>query len=316
MLKIAVRLDEKKIDGSTASLREMLDYFQKLGIEAIEVPVHGLNVIRNGVLDRKLMREAVSIIQGYDFSYGIHAPDPVNLMHTVFGELHKSVLRSTLEFASEINAPVVVCHAGQYISNNEFPMHHKSSITEDEQTHLLAVEAAALREVSMEFPSITIAVENARPYLMHSPYCYAERTEALRRQIFHVARENVGVTLDVGHLYLAAKLYGFDLIQELSHIEDIIVHCHIHDNFGIPTYYHEKEQTHLLPFGRGDCHMPVGWGEIPIGQILSRFIAGFEGMLVLELRGRYHDAIQESVEMVTSMCLDFEGIWHRSAMGE
>ena len=73
-----------------------------------------------------------------------------------------------------------------------------------------------------------------------------------------------------------------------------IGHTHIHDNFGKVIFHHEKQQTRLVPFGRGDSHMPVGWGEIPFENILSTFIDGYEGMFMMELRGRYFDNLPES----------------------
>jgi sugar phosphate isomerase/epimerase len=60
--------------------------------------------------------------------------------------------------------------------------------------------------------------------------------------------------------------------------------------------YHEKQQTHQIPFGKGDSHMPVGWGEIPIKEILSTFVDSYGGMFMMELRSRYFEHIKESAE--------------------
>jgi len=302
MLKIAGRLDEKKIDGSLASFRQHLDYFTRFSLDAIEIPIHCLNVIRHGFLDRKLTNETIQILRDYDFIYSVHAPDHLNLMDSTCNELHLSVLRSTMEFAAGIGAHIVVCHAGQYMPYNQFAVSEKAVMVTDKNLDLLAIEENSLRDLSKEFPSINIAVENARPYLLHSPYCYAERADTLRKQILKINCENVKVNLDIGHLYLAKTFYGFDLFEELHLIGDMIVHCHIHDNFGLPTYYHEKEQPHLVPFGRGDCHMPVGWGKVPILDILKCLTPGYNGILVMELRGRYYEFIQESLENLTKLC--------------
>jgi sugar phosphate isomerase/epimerase len=316
MLKIAGRLDEKKIDGSLTALKRDLDYFKGLGLHAMEIPVHALDVIRHGYLDKKLLRETLRILREYDFTYSVHAPDHINLMNTPHRELHLAVLRSTMEFACETGVRVVVYHAGQYIPYNEFPLNRGASVTKDESMNLLATEEAILRDLAKEYPHISIAVENARPYLFHSPYCYAERTEALREQILNVGCKNVGVNLDVGHLYLAATFYGFDLFEELQQVRDLVTHCHIHDNFGLPTYYHEKEQSHLVPFGRGDCHMPVGWGEVPIRDILAHLMPDFDGILVMELRGRYYESVQESLETLSEICNNIECIRNISAGGK
>ena len=40
--------------------------------------------------------------------------------------------------------------------------------------------------------------------------------------------------------------------------------------------------------------MPVGWGQIPIRDILSIILPEYNGMLMMELRSRYFDYIAES----------------------
>ena len=42
----------------------------------------------------------------------------------------------------------------------------------------------------------------------------------------------------------------------------------------------------LLSQGKGDLHMPIGWGEIPYREVFSR-LSGYEGVLMLELAPRY-----------------------------
>ena len=103
---------------------------------------------------------------------------------------------------------------------------------------------------------------------------------------------------------MASKFYGFDPIMAVCNIKDLIAHTHIHDNFGNAVYYHEKQQTHQIPFGRGDSHMPVGWGEIPIKEILSTFIGSYDGMFMMELRSRYFEHIRESKENLEGLLWD------------
>ena len=116
-----------------------------------------------------------------------------------------------------------------------------------------------IRGLAEAFPDIVICMENARPFLFHSPYCYAELLSPLREQVQKICRDNVRINLDVGHLYLSARFDDFDPVKAAEEVADLIAHAHVHDNFGTATYYHEKQQTRLVPFGKGDCHMPVGW---------------------------------------------------------
>lgn len=277
-------------------MRRDLDHFSDLGIRAVEIPVHGLDAIVHGRLNRARIASIRSILHSYEFAYSVHSPNPLNLMDRNHGALHYQVFRASLEFASEIGAGVVVYHAGRYVPEEEFAVPGHVSLSEKEQASLLDREACAIRDLADEFPDVCICIENARPYLYHSPYGYGENCEALRAQVLQISRPNVRINLDTGHLYMAARFYGFDPVEAVIDMAPLIAHAHVHDNFGLSIHHHEKQQTHLVPFGRGDAHMPVGWGEIPIGGILGAFIDDYRGMLITELRGRYFEATGESVE--------------------
>ncbi|MCL4475318.1 MAG: sugar phosphate isomerase/epimerase [Nitrospirae bacterium] len=296
MLKIGVKIDEVRIDGDLKKLASDLTHYKKININATEIPVHGLDAIQYGRLDKGQVKRIKEILKDFDFQYSVHCPNPLNLMDRENPELHISVLRATLEFASEIGSNIIVYHPGRYIPEEAFPVNGKVNICDDEKISLLDFEASAIEKLSTEYLDIIVCMENARPYLFHSPYCYAEQPELLKEQVLKINRGNVKINLDFGHLYMASKFYNFDHVSAVSEIKDLIAHTHIHDNFGNAVYYHEKQQTHQIPFGKGDSHMPVGWGEIPIKELLSSFVASYEGMFMMELRSRYFEHIRESKE--------------------
>ncbi len=302
MLKIGAKIDETRIDGDLKKLRGDLSHYKKIGMKATEIPVHGVDAIKNGKLDKKQVQKIKEILNEFDFLYSVHCPNPLNLMDRRNPEQHISVFKATLEFASEIDSKIVVYHPGRYVPEEVFPVAGKVNISEDEKRRLLDFEAATIHNISSEFPGITICMENARPYLYHSPYCYAERIEPLKEQVLKINKDNVRINLDLGHLYMASKFYGFDPVTTASEIKDLIAHTHIHDNFGNAVYYHEKQQTHQIPFGRGDSHMPVGWGEIPIKEILSTFVDSYSGIFMMELRSRYFEHIKESAKTLIKIC--------------
>lgn len=301
MLAIGTKIDETRIDGNLDFLRGDLEYFKNIGLKAIEIPVHGLDVVKNGRLDERRLSEVKNILEDYDFIYSVHAPNPLNLMDIVNAEIHLAVFRASLVFASEINSKVLVYHSGRYLAEEEFPIKKKVELTHSEKVNLLDFEAKTIKWLSKEYPNILICFENARPYLYNSPYCYAELLGSLKEQVLNIGEKNVRITLDIGHLYMASKFYGFDPVEETHQIGNLISHIHIHDNFGGSIYYHEKMQTHQIPFGRGDSHMPVGWGEIPINSILSTFIDNYGGILIMELRSRYFKYTKESAENLKNL---------------
>lgn len=296
MLSIGSNINEVRVDGSLSALRSDLTAFLSFGLTAAEITVHGLDVVRNGRLDRKRSAGIRSILANFPFAYSVHAPNPLNLMDRTYGELHRDVLWSSLEFAAEIEAEVMVYHPGRYLVEEEFAVRGPLSLERDEQLRLLEEEAAVLRTAADAFPGIVIAMENARPYLHHSPYCYAEHPHELKAQVERINRKNVRITLDFGHLQMSSRFYGLDPVAEVREIAPLIAHCHVHDNFGNPVYHTEKLQTHQIPFGKGDSHMPVGWGAIPFAPLLAEFIESYDGLLICELRGRYFEHTREAAE--------------------
>lgn len=295
-VKIGMKIDETRIDGSLSRMREDLETFLRLGLSAAEIPVHGVDAIRNGRLDLRRTRDVTEILGQFPFSYSVHAPNTLNLMDRYDFFLHRDVLRASLQFCREIGAAVLVYHPGRFTAEEEMLALGRRALAADEAELLLAREAAALAQVADEFPDITIAMENARPYRHHSPYCYAESLDTLKKQVLIIDRANVAVNLDLGHLAMSASFYGFDPIVEVRSVAGLIRHTHVHDNFGGSVFCTEKIQTHQIPFGRGDSHMPVGWGSIPFAGILGAFAVDYEGLYIMELRSRYFDHIKESAD--------------------
>jgi sugar phosphate isomerase/epimerase len=296
MLKIGSKIDEVRIDGDLLKLKMDLTRYSEIGLGATEIPVHGMDAIKSGRLDRRRVKQIKEILEDFDFQYTVHGPNPLNLMDRENLEMHLAVFRATLEFASEIEAKIIVYHSGRYVPEEAFPVNGKPTVSEDEKRRLIDQEAFLLQGMAPEFPALTLCLENARPYLFHSPYCYAELPTLLKEQIVRINRDNVKINLDFGHLYMASRFYNFDPVLAAAEMKDLMAHTHVHDNFGQAVYHHEKQQTHQIPFGKGDSHMPVGWGGIPIKEILSTFVDDYQGLFMMELRSRYFEHTEESME--------------------
>lgn len=294
MLRIGSNISEVRIDGSLEKLKKDLDSFVSFGLTAAEIGVHGTDVIRNGQLDPKRLADICKLLGNYPLSYSVHAPNPLNLMDEEEFDLHLEVMHASLEFTKQIDAEVMVYHPGRFQAEETFGPLGKIEISLEKQQLLLDLEAEILQNFASEFPRQTIAMENARPYRHHSPYCYAEKITDLKQQVERINRPNVGITLDFGHLNMAANFYGFDQIDAVRQIAPLIRHCHVHDNFGGAVFHTEKQQTHQIPLGKGDSHMPIGWGNIDFVNLFACFLHQYEGLLITELRGRYFDATEES----------------------
>lgn len=305
MLNIGSNINEVRVDGSLSALQRDLAAFQTFGLTAAEISIHGLDAVKNGKLDRRRTAEIAAILADFNFSYSTHAPNPLNLMDRNDPELHRDVLLASLEFSSVIGAGCMVYHPGRFLAEEEFGIRGPASFTSPEKQDLLDHEAEILQQAADSFPDVIIAMENARPYLHHSPYCYAEQPQELIQQIKRINRSNVQMTLDFGHLHLAARYYDLDPVADVKAAAFCIAHCHVHDNFGRAVYHTEKNQTHQIPFGRGDAHMPVGWGTVPFYDLFAEFIYNYKGLLICELRSRYFAQTGEAVENLCAIFKQF-----------
>lgn len=293
---IGMKIDEVRLDGRLDRFKEDLQAIRAMGIQAVELPVHGLDAIINGRLSNRRMSDVLDILSEFDFTYSVHSPNPVNLMDKKNPELHLNVLSASLEFARQVHAKTVVYHCGRFIPEEDFTIFPSWSLPEREKEFLLERESILLQTIADQYRDVNIALENARPYLSQSPYTYAEFIPELRKQIESVNRDNVKMNLDIGHLHMTADFHQFDLLEAVRHIKDFVIHTHIHDNHGGTVHHYQKQQTHQLPFGVGDSHMPVGWGNIPVKDILDIILPDYKGLLMMELRSRYFNDITTSAE--------------------
>lgn len=305
MVIIGSKIDEVRVDGRIGQMEKDLKHYEAIGLQAAEIPPHGLDVIKNGRLDEKATQKVADLLSEFNMIYSVHAPNPVNLMHRENPALHEDVLRAALQFTEAIGSRTIVYHPGRFLDEEDFPLGIPKA-PEERQPLLMQSEAATIAGLADEFKGITICMENARPYLQHSPYCYAERIDLLKEQVLRIDRSNVRIILDIGHMYMSSKFYGIDPVEAARDIRGLIAHTHVHDNFGSSIYQHQKQQTHLIPFGMGDSHMPVGWGGIPIRDILATYISSYEGMLMMELRSRYFEHTEESKNNLEGILADLE----------
>jgi sugar phosphate isomerase/epimerase len=295
MLEIGSQINEVRVDGDLDCFRNDLAFFQSEGLEAVEISPHGLDVIKNGKIDRNRLKEIKTILKNYSFHYTVHAPNPLNLMDKERSVVHLSVFRSSIQFSLEIGADILVYHGGRYFPEEAFYVPRKKWPFRESLRAKLDREITSLRLLAEEFPEIKICIENARPYRYYSPYCYAERLQQLVEVVQAVNLDNVGITLDFGHFFMSTRFYQDHPLIQLEKAVSWIGHCHVHDNHGDAVFYNEKQQTHQIPFGKGDSHMPVGWGEIPFSSLLEALLPFYQGCFIMELRSRYFKQTKTSL---------------------
>ncbi|MBP2636843.1 MAG: endonuclease [Firmicutes bacterium] len=297
---IAINADASVIDGSLSALKRELDYYQDQGFSHVELSPHGVGAIYNGRLDRARLNEVKAVLDRYPFCYTVHGPNPLNLMAK--DPVHRLGFIASLEFTAAVNAEVMVYHAGRYIPEEDFLLVPRDNPTPKERAGMWQQECVLLQEMGQLAGQlgVSIAVENARPYSNISDYCYAESLAGLLKMVKEVNHSQVGVTLDTGHAYLAARHYGYDLLQGVSHLASYVRHIHLHDNFGNASTSWERKQYEMASVGRGDMHMPIGWGDVPAREILSR-LPNYRGVITVELRPRYREHCRQTLLAVKNL---------------
>ncbi len=291
---IAINADASVIDGSLEVLRRELDHYYELGFTHVELAPHGVGAIYCGRLDENRVREVKAVLAKYPFRYAVHGPNPLNLMSG--DDLDRCGFIASIEFTAAIGAEIMVYHAGRYITEENFLLVPPPSPNQAEREALWQQECTCLHEMGQIAAKygVTVAVENARPYLNVPNYCYGEILVELARMIKEVNHSNVGITLDVGHAYLASCQYGYDLMQGITLIAPYVRHIHLHDNFGRCCASWERKQYEMAAMGRGDMHMPIDWGDVPATEMLVR-LPHYHGIITLEIRPRYREHYREAL---------------------
>jgi len=170
------------------------------------------------------------------------------------------------------------------------------------------VEEESIWELSKRFnndkmlPSSVLTPKTPKPTFLReiSKYNYGTKIEELVEQVKKIDRENVGITFDFGHAYLASKYYRFKFLDSIKLALPYIKHVHIHDCFGKPKLSYEEQDINLIQFGIGDLHMPVGWGAIPYNKIFH-LLKNYNGVLCLELKPRYKKFYKYSLQKLEEL---------------
>lgn len=243
-------------------LRQLLE----AGFTHAEIRPRGWDLWLDGeadphVLDR--LRRARDHVGG-GLSYTLHGPYELNLFDP--SGVQRKLLRASLEAARAIRASAVVIHPGRMT---------RAVVTEAMDV-LQARERDALGEVSDELSSEGISLALETWYAVGSTaYSYAIWPAQLATQIRQVGHPRIGACLDVGHLWLASRWFGFDFVDAVVELAPLVTHLHVHDNFGVLT----ADAVGVL--GHGDLHLVPPSGNLPFHSAFRS--ACFERVPVVNL---------------------------------
>jgi sugar phosphate isomerase/epimerase len=313
---ISINGDGDHLGGSLNQLAEDLSFFHRCGFDGVELSVHGLDAVIGGRLRPSQLERVRAITGRYDFFYTVHAPDQMNFAFPQPGKrgepdsaMDRDVFAASLDFCAAIGAGVIVYHSGLIAL-------HKVAAGLDALPGDDALARAREREVAALSELLPLAAERGVVVAMENRDPHPWELAALRRcdvaasllpkyhagisipdlvaQVEAVDHPSFGLTLDLGHLFLAASCCGFDYLEAIRQAAPYVRHLHISDNWGRLGGAFDS-LNHRIPHGEGDLHLPPGWGAIPHVQAL-RQLPSYEGAYVLEIRPRFFEHFAEALE--------------------
>jgi len=242
---------------------EELRFVRRLGYDAVEISMDGTGIIFGGRPQPRMLREALAAFGRADLRYSVHSPSSLDLRDRTNRELQLTLARTALGFCRDVGGTVLVIHFEQ-----------QSQDPADE-----AAFVDGVRRLSDEAGDVLLGIENVE----------VERIDPVIECVRRVNRPNVAMTLDVGHAYLAAVHFRFDFFEALRAAAPCVRHIHVNDNYGRYdplrlenfTLYKTQTPADTFPLGKGDLHLPVGWGAIPLEEVFAR-LRGFRGTVVHE----------------------------------
>ena len=301
-------------NGYLSELEKALDYAQESGYTLVEIGLSSLNLIINGRLIPELSKQVRDLLARYEFHYTIHAPNRTNLAFGHDLALDYAVLSACIEFGGEINASKLVYHSG--LQAVEYPRFGAYPLpTPDEMKRGAAREVEALRRIAPFAADlgVTVCMENGDPHLWeyevlrknnlpdsdlpvyHPRLCIPPIVE----QVSAVNHPNIGMTLDLAHLHIAAHTVGFDYLEAVEQAAPVTRHLHLNDNFGkLDTGFDDGGDR--APYGEADLHLPPGWGSIPYAEAFKR-LGSYSGYLILEIKPRYAEFFASSRQTIEQM---------------
>jgi len=282
---VGVNADSSRINGDLDLLDTDLAFFEEVGFDYVEIPIHGVDGVVGGEPNLKSIKKVKEALRKHHLKATVHCPDPLNLRERDF-ELNQKVFKSSIEFTSGVEAEILVYHAGNLKTSRQILQHQDLA----RRKEIKALES--LSDFAAE-RGVQICVENI-----------AHPLEELVRMVEEVDRENLGIACDFGHAFLFYSACGRErgFLESIEKTAPYLKHIHIHDNFGrltsgfatdsLTTPYIDR-----LPFGEGDLHMPPGMGKIPYDKIIP-LIKGYRGVAMMEIDPRYKNFYQEALTSI------------------
>lgn len=296
-------------------LEELLGMASGAGVRLLEIGITPFPVIMNGELRAREVANLVAVLRNFDLRYTLHGYNRLNLAYDARRELCQQIMRCQIEVARQMGAGMLVYHSGLQALDAVRHGVRRSLLSAEELCEGALHEIVVLRQLAplAADAGVMIGMENGDSHQWeHNLIAHFDLPrEALLqhharlqippivRQLEQIDQPNVGMTLDIAHLHIAAHDMGFDYLQAVSEAAPWVRHLHVNDNFGKLDYGFDAEPERWA-FGEADIHLPPGWGSIPYQEVFAR-LPKYQGDLILEIKGAFTDFGMECVQAMQQL---------------
>lgn len=268
------------IDGDMVRFEQELRIFEKSGAEYCELKLQGLDAIAGGRLVPERIRQIQKILLWHDtlrttLHLGLHLPDARSAISC------EQIFRAGIALAQELDCEAIVYHAG---GEPEPPMERQLEM---------------LLRLLEQTGDILLCMENVPLYGAPND-CMGASAESMAAFCKRVGHPNFRLAFDIGHSFLANRADKAKLLADLNLLLPYAGYIHLHDNFGIPSQTEPRNFGRHIVLGEGDLHLPLGWGEVPVTEVLQA-LAAYEGIIMLEIEKRFEDQYAACVRKVSGL---------------
>lgn len=308
--EIGINADHIGSRRPLAALQRELTRSREAGFRLVEIDITPFHLIVGGEIHRPSLDGFLAVTRSFDLSYTVHGLLRLNLAYDERHELCTRIMRHQIDLCREIGSPVLVIHSGLQALDE---LRHGVRLTPlgpEELASGARREVATLRALAplAKDCGVTICMENgdthqweheliARQGLPRddlSAHHARIHIPPIARQLEAIDHPAVGMTVDVGHLYIAACDMGFDPVEAAAQAAPWVKHVHVSDNFGLLDRGFDSEADRWA-FGEADLHMPPGWGAVPYRDLFARW-PDYRGRLVIELKPPFFDYAAQGLE--------------------
>ncbi|MGM9669829.1 MAG: sugar phosphate isomerase/epimerase family protein [Faecousia sp.] len=279
------------IPGGTglSALPGALQTIERDGWQAAELNLSSCPLIIGGKLQPQVTASVKKILADHPLHYTAHAGYGLDLCNEEAPRRHLDVLLSSVDACAELGIDRLNIHYEQHSPKRPLRQQFLDFAAE-------AAERGAARGVAINVENIEV-----------EDYCHA--LQAVKR----IHHPNLGMTLDLGHLWLSANYFGYDYLDAVRECAPYVRHVHVNDNTGefepmrLTDYhvYNTLDRGYRFAFGRGDIHIPPLWGTAPLRDafaILKQ--ANYPGIWLCEyyshmfhgLNSGIREAVQAAIE--------------------